>query len=74
MTVKWRIETSIVDGWISRNDGPYGQTRLYCPHCHKHSGLRGPRPFCPWCGEPVKGPEVKHNRGIFIPEQEEQKV
>lgn len=52
-----------VDGWIVRNDGPYGQNRLYCPFCHRHSGLHKPRPFCPWCGKRITGDRDRYFGG-----------
>lgn len=55
--------TEVEDGWLRRNDGPYGQYRLYCPHCHRHSGLHKPRPFCPWCGNQVTGDLDKYYIG-----------
>ena len=57
-----------VDGWIRRGDGPYGQFRLYCPHCNRHSGLHRPRPYCPWCGQKVGGGTDKRYSG-YVPKE-----
>ena len=59
---------STVEGWIVRNDGYWGQRRFYCPHCRRHSGLHGPRPFCPWCGGPV-GDEKDSAGTYYHPEK-----
>ena len=55
--------TKTIDGWTIRNDGPYGQNRLYCPFCKRHSGLHKPRPFCPWCGKRIAGEKDKYYSG-----------